>query len=214
MTFSRAELLEVANVAYRNIVEIGIGPALAAANFTEERRLADIQQAAALQFKREEQQAARGQRQLITQQVTEALEVCRKDLVAFKQAVRTADRLTGGGLYTRLGLKGQIPRSYSGFVAYARTIYNVVQTDSDAMLTLEGLGYSQVRFNELLQSLVDLEMLNCDQEKAKGDYQRLTDEVLALEKAVYDELMTLKSIVRTVFPGEAADSVLESLRLS
>jgi hypothetical protein len=50
--------------------------------------------------------------------------------------------------------------------------------------------------------------------KAKGDYQRLTDEVVALEKAVYDDLMTLKSIVRTAFPGETADSVLESLRLS
>jgi hypothetical protein len=138
---------------------------------------------------------------------------CRKELTAFKQAVRAADRLTGGDLYTRFNLKGQVPQSYSGFVTHAKTIYSIAQSDTDALQTLGGLGYTQARFDELLQALADLETINSQQEKAKGDYQRLTQEVEALEKAVYDDLMTLKAVVRTVFPGEAADSVLESLRL-
>ncbi len=214
MSLSRSELLEVADVAYRNIVETGIGQALADAGYTEERRLAALQQVAALQVKREEQQAARGQRQAFTQQLQEALEARRGELTAFRQAVRAADRLGSAKLYTRLNLKGSPPRSYGGFVAQAKTIYYIVQNDSDMLQAVSSLGYTSVRLGELLQALADLEALNRQQEKAKGDYLRLTQEVEALEKTIQDDLTTLKAIIRVVFVGETAEGVLESLRLS
>jgi len=214
MSFSRSELLEVADVAYRNIVLLGIGEALANAGYPDERRLAYLQRVATLQTKREEQQAARGRRQALTQQLQETLEARRKELTAFKQAVRAADRLNGTNLYTRLNLKGSPPRTYSGFVAQAKTIYYIVRNDSDMLQALSSFGYTSARLDELLQALADLEALNREQEKAKGDYLRLTQEVEALEKEIRDDLMTLKAIIRVVFPGETAEGVLESLRLN
>ena len=43
----------------------------------------------------------------------------------------------------------------------------------------------------------------------------LSDAATALlEKEIRDDLMTLKAIIRVVFPGETAEGVLESLRLN
>jgi len=213
MSLTRAELLEVANVAYHNIVTTGIGQALAEADYTEERRLAGLQRAAALQAKRTEQQDAKGRQFVLTRQVKDALTACRSEMTALKQAVRTADRLAGSDLYTRLNLAGQTPRNYSGFVAFAKAVYEAIQADSGMLQALGGLGYTPTRLAELVQGIADLEALNRQQEMAKGDYQRLTQELQALEKAVRDDLMTLKAVVKTVFSGEAESQVLESLRL-
>ncbi len=213
MSLTRAELLEVAHVAYHNIVETGIGPALAAAGYTEERRQAGLQQAAALQAKWEEQQTAKGQQRALTQQIQETVTARRQEFSALRRAVRTTDRLTGSDFYTRLNLKGNFPQTYSAIVAIAKMIYNAVLANQDMRQALGGLGYTQTRLAELLQGVADLEELNRQQEKTKGDYQQLTQEVQVLEKAVQDDLTTLKAVVKTVFPGEAEGQVIESLRL-
>jgi hypothetical protein len=142
MTLTRAELLEVADVAYRNIVETGIGQALADADYTEERRQAGLQRAAALQTKRTEQQDAKGQQLVLTRQVKEALAARRSEITALKQAARAADRLAGSDLYTRLNLAGQTPQNYSSFVAFAKAVYEAIQADSSLLQALGGLGYT------------------------------------------------------------------------
>lgn len=213
MTLKRAELLEVADVAYHNIVETGIGPALAAAGYTEERRQAGLQQAAALQARWEEQQATKGKQLALTQQVLATLDARRRELIALKQAVRAADYLTGGDLYTRLNLKGLLSKDYSGFVAMAQTVYGDLLADDAMLQVIAGLGYTRARLVELLQGISDLEALNRQQEKAKGDYRRLTQEVQALAEAVWDDLRALKAVVKTLFAGEAAQQVITSLRL-
>jgi hypothetical protein len=213
VTLKRAELLEVADVAYHNIVETGIGPALAAAGYTEERRQAGLQQAAALQARWEEQQATKGKQLALTQQVLATLDARRRELIALKQAVRAADYLTGGDLYTRLNLKGLLSKDYSGFVAMAQTVYGDLLADDAMLQVIAGLGYTRARLVELLQGISDLEALNRQQEKAKGDYRRLTQEVQALAEAVWDDLRALKAVVKTLFAGEAAQQVITSLRL-
>lgn len=214
MSLNRAELLQVAHVAYHNIIQTGIGPKLAEANYDEDRRLASLQRATALQTKWEAQQVAKGLQLALTQRITESVAVCRQEFIAFKQAVRTVDRLAGTDFYTRLNLKGNSPQSQSSLVAIARMVYNTVLANADMLQALSGLGYTQIRLGELLQGLADLEALDCQQEKAKGDYQGLTQEVLALEKAVRDDLAVLKAVVKTVFTGEEERQVLESLRLN
>jgi hypothetical protein len=213
VTLKRAELLEVADVAYHNVVETGIGPALAAAGYTEERRQAGLQQAAALQAGWEELHAARGRQFALTQQVLTALTARRRELIALKQAVRAADYLTGSDLYTRLNLKGHVAKSYSGFVAVAQTVYGALLADDAMLQAIAGFGYTRARVAGLVQGISDLEALNRQQEKAKGDYRRLTQEVQALVEVVWDDLRALKAVVKTLFADEAAQQVITSLRL-
>ncbi len=214
MSLNRAELLQVAHVAYHNIVETGIGPELAAAGYDEERRQVALQQLAALQAKWEAQQTAKGQQLALTQRILESVAARRQEFNALKQAVRTADRLAGSDFYTRLNLKGNSPQSHGSIVAAARMVYNTILANADMLQALGGMGYTQIRLGELLQGVADLEALDCQQEKAKGDYQRLTQEVQVLEKAVRDDLAVLKAVVKTVFVGEAERQVLDSLRLN
>jgi hypothetical protein len=213
VTLKRTELLQIADVAYHNIVEIGIGPALAAASYNEARRLASLQRAAALQAKWEEQQAARGRQLALTKQVLAALAARRREMIALKQAVRAADYLTSSDLYTRLNLKGSLNKGYSGFVAVAQAVYGALLADDAMLQAIAGLGYTRARVVELLQGIADLEALNRQQEKAKGDYRRLTQEVQALAEAVWDDLRALKAVVKTLFAGEAAQQVMTSLQL-
>ncbi len=213
MALTRDDLLQVAAVAYHNVVEAGIGEALAAAGYSEERRQAALQQAAAPRARREAQQMARGRQMALTQQVRRTLAARRQEFLAVKQAVRAADCLAGSDWYVRLSLKGKVSRNYRGFVAFARMVYHMILADEGMLQALDGLGYPRERLEGLAAGIFDLEELNRQQEMAKGDYRRCTQQVQTLEEAVRDDLRALKALVKVVFAGEAGRHLLNSLQL-
>jgi len=214
MTLQRAELLEAANVAYNNIIAIGVGEPLATAGFGEEKRQEGLQLAAGLQAKLDQQQAAKGHQIELTQEIQVALSTCQRDMTALKRAIRTADRIGDSALYTRLNLKGRQPKSYSGFVTFAKTTYNSILADEEILQAISGLNYPQERITALLQGISNLEALNLQQEQAKGTYRGLTQEIKAPEKALRDNLKILQAIVNTIFSGEELERVIKSLQLA
>jgi len=213
MSLNRAELLQAAAVAYRNIVEMGLGNALATANYSEERRQQGLLRVTDLQTKLEAQQETKGTQLTLTRQIAVALSAGREDFKGLKQAVRTADRLDSADYYTQLNLKGRTPTSYSGFVALAKTVYANLLAAPEIIAAL-GTAYTQETITQRAEAITDLETLNSQQEQAKGEYQGFTRQVEALEKAVTADLKTLKAVVRTVYPDPAEQGqILRALQL-
>jgi len=217
MALTRDELLDTAGVTYTNAAEPGIGGRIAPAGFDEQWRLAGLERTTSLQTKITQQQNAKGEQHNLTQILQDAQAVRRGELIELKQAVRTADTISPpaeGSYYTRLNLKGATPRGHASLVAFARTVYSAILEQPDLLQAISGLGYTQEQIEALLQGIAGLETLNARQEKAKGDYQALTQEVKALEKALWADLSALKKVIKALFSGEEESQVLATLQLT